>query len=333
MAIDTHAHYVPQSLIGTLRKRDAKFGVRVVDTAGSGPSLEFSYGFKVRPFFPKLVESAAHRIAWLDSQRIDRQLVATWADIYGYGLPHEDCAAWHVLLNDTLAEWCDENAARMSFVASVPLPNAEDAAAEIERVAALGAVAVMVSANVEGENIGQLPLDPFWASAVKLQMPVMIHPMASAPLPRAAKFGLTQSVQYTFDTTLGIGSLIFCGILDRFPGLTLVLAHGGGAYPYLVGRFDIMHERMDKQAQGDVAEKPPSTYAPLMVYDTIVHAPKPLRFLADLVGVNQLVLGSDYSFPPADMSPLASLWEAGFDTAEIRKIGEDNPLRLFPRLK
>lgn len=333
MAIDTHAHYVPQSLIAALRKRGAHIGVSVVDTTGSAPSLEFSYGFKVRPFFPKLIESAAERIAWLDSQRIDRQLVATWADIYGYGLPREECAAWHVLLNDTLAEWCAENAARVSFVASVPLPNAEDAAGEIERAAALGAVAVMVSASVEGRNIGQLPLDPFWASAARLQLPVMIHPMASAPLPRAAKFGMTQSVQYTFDTTLGIGSLIFCGVLDRFPGLTLVLAHGGGTYPYLVGRFDIMHARMDKKAEGNVAEKPPSAYAPLMVYDTIVHAPKPLRFLADLVGVNQLVLGSDYSFPPADMSPLASIREAGFDAAEIRKIGEDNPLRLFPRLK
>ena len=86
-------------------------------------------------------------------------------------------------------------------------------------------------------------------------MPVMIHPMASAPFPRAARFGLAQSVQYTFDTTLGVGSLIFSGVLDRFPKLTLVLSHGGGAYPYLAGRFDIMHARMDKAAQADVAQK------------------------------------------------------------------------------
>jgi aminocarboxymuconate-semialdehyde decarboxylase len=70
-----------------------------------------------------------------------------------------------------------------------------------------------------------------------------------------------------------------------------------------------------------------------MAYDTIVHAPKPLRFLSDLVGVDRLVLGSDYSFPPADMSPLASIRAAGFDAAETEKIGEDNPRRLFPRLK
>jgi aminocarboxymuconate-semialdehyde decarboxylase len=331
MTIDVHAHYVPQSLIAAAHQHGTDMGVRVIDGAAT-PALEFSYGFKVRPFFPKLVETAEQRTAWLDSERIDRQLVATWPDIYAYGLPREQCVAWHALLNDTLAGWCDDNAGRFSFVASVPLPSAEDAATELVRAASLGAVAVMVSANVEGRNIGELALDPLWASATQHQMPVMIHPMASAPMPRAAKFGLTQSVQYTFDTTLGVGSLIFSGVLDRFPSLTLVLSHGGGAYPYLAGRFDIMHARMDKAAQGDVAQKAPSSYAPMMVYDTIVHAPKPLRFLADLVGVDRLVLGTDYSFPPADLSPLASLKAAGFDAADTKKITEDNPRRLFPRL-
>jgi aminocarboxymuconate-semialdehyde decarboxylase len=331
MTIDVHAHYVPQSLIAAARQRGTDMGVRVIDGAAT-PALEFSYGFKVRPFFPKLVETAEQRIAWLDSERIDRQLVATWPDIYAYGLPREQCVVWHALLNDTLAGWCGDNAGRFAFVASVPLPNAEDAATELARAASLGAVAVMVSANIEGRNIGELALDPLWASATQHQMPVMIHPMASAPMPRAAKFGLTQSVQYTFDTTLGVGSLIFSGVLDRFPPLTLVLSHGGGAYPYLAGRLDIMHARMDKVAQGDVAQKAPSSYAPMMVYDTIVHAPKPLRFLADLVGVDRLVLGTDYSFPPADLSPLASLKAAGFDAADAKKITEDNPRRLFPRL-
>jgi aminocarboxymuconate-semialdehyde decarboxylase len=181
MTIDVHAHYIPQSLISTAREQGSKMGVQVIDAAGVAPALEFSYGFKVRPFFPRLIETAAQRIAWLDSQRLDRQFVATWPDIYGYGLPREHCTAWHRVLNDTLAEWCADNAARMTFVASVPLPDADDAAAELERAARLGAAAVMVSANIEGKNIGELPLDPLWARAAQLQLPVMIHPMASAP--------------------------------------------------------------------------------------------------------------------------------------------------------
>jgi len=164
MAIDVHAHYIPQALITAARDRGADLGVRVIDGAAT-PALEFSYGFKVRPFFPKLIETAAQRIAWLDSERIDRQFVATWPDIYGYGLPRDHCAAWHRLLNDTLAEWCHQNSSRISFVASVPLPNADDAAAELARAAELGAVAAMVSANIEGRNIGELSLDPLWARA------------------------------------------------------------------------------------------------------------------------------------------------------------------------
>ena len=333
MAIDVHAHYVPQGLIAAARDQGSECGVRVVDSGGAAPALEFSYGFKVRPFFPKLIESVADRIAWLDAQKLERQFVATWPDIYGYGLPREHGAQWHRILNDTLAEWCTDNTARFSFVASVPLSCADDAAAELDRVSRTGAVAVMIAANVEGTNLGELPLDPFWSKAEQFELPVMIHPMASAPMPRAAKFGLIQSVQYTLDTTLGIGSLLFSGVLDRFPNLTLVLSHGGGTYPYLAGRMDIMHARMDRKAQGDVAAKAPSAYAPMMAYDTIVHSPKALRFLADLVGTERLLLGTDYSFPPADLAPLASLKTAGFNASQVEAISEGNVRHIFSRVR
>src|SRR5262249_50721388 len=119
--------------------------------------------------------------------------------------------------------------------------------------------------------------------------------------------------------------LMFSGVFDRFPALSLVLSHGGGALPYLIGRFDLMHQRMDRAAQGDVATKPPSAYAKRMAYDSIVHAAKPLRFLTDEMGLDQVVLGTDYSFPPADLTPLASLKAAGFSAAEIAAIADANP--------
>ena len=307
--------------------------MRLLEPGGSKtPALEFSYGFRVRPFFPKLVEPVEERTAWLDEQDLDVQLVATWPDIYGYGLPQDQSVLWHRILNDTLGEWCGDHSPRFGFIASVPLPNGDDAAQELERAMGLGAVAVMISANVEGANIGELSLDALWAKAEQAKLPVLIHPVLAGPAPRAAKFGLTQSTQYTFDTTLGVGSLLFSGVLDRFPQLTFVLAHGGGAYPYLAGRFDIMHARMDRAGQGDVAQKAPSGYAPMMAYDTIVHAPKALRFLADLVGIDRLVLGTDYSFPPADLQPLDSLRAAGFSVADVGRIADENPRRLFARL-
>jgi aminocarboxymuconate-semialdehyde decarboxylase len=333
LPIDVHAHYIPPQLIDAVAARGSDLGVRLVRSSADGPpSLHFDYGFKVRPFFPRLVEPVAQRIAWLDEQAIDLQIVGTWPDIFGYGLPADACAAWHRMLNDTLAEWCESNAGRFAWIGSVPLAQAEAAAQELERIVAIGGCGVIIPANIENINLGELPLDPFWQKAEALGLPVLIHPVLVGPAPRAAKFGLAQVAQYTFDTTLGVGSLLMTGVLDRFPRLRLVLSHGGGAYPYLAGRFDIMHRRMDRQAQGDVAAKMPSAYASQMAYDSIVHAPKALRFLIDLVGLDNVALGTDYSFPPADMEPLALLRSAGLPSADVTAIADDNPRRLFARL-
>jgi aminocarboxymuconate-semialdehyde decarboxylase len=331
--IDIHAHYVPPQLIDAVAARGKEIGVRLVKSDGAAPALHFDYGFKVRPFFARLIEPVAARRAWLDEQGIDRQIVSTWPDIFGYGLTAASCIAWHRMLNDTLAAWCADNSDRFAWIGSVPLIQAQAAAEELERAGALGACGVIVSSNVENINLGELPLDVFWRKAEALAMPVLIHPVLVGPAPRAAKFALAQVAHYTFDTTLGIGSVLMSGVLDRFPGLKLVLSHGGGAYPYLAGRFDIMHRRMDRAAQGDVAAKTPSAYAAQMAYDSIVHAPKALRFLIDLTGLDNVVLGTDYSFPPADMEPLALLRSAGLSAAQIEAIADANPRRVFARLR
>jgi aminocarboxymuconate-semialdehyde decarboxylase len=320
-------------LIDAVATRGKDIGVRLAPSSGAPPALHFDYGFKVRPFFPRLVEPVGERLAWLDEQGIDVQIVGTWPDIFGYGLAADACVAWHRMLNDTLAAWRADNADRFAWIGSVPLIDAEAAARELERAGGLGACGVIISSNIENINIGELPLDAFWRKAEGLGMPVLIHPVLVGPAPRAAKFGLAQVVQYTFDTTLGIGSVLMSGVLDRFPSLKLVLSHGGGAYPYLAGRFDIMHRRMDRAAQGDVAAKLPSAYATQMAYDSIVHAPKALRFLIDVVGLDNVVLGTDYSFPPADMEPLAHLRSAGLSAAEVDAIADANPRRVFARLR
>ena len=147
------------------------------------------------------------------------------------------------------------------------------------------------------------------------------------------QYKLDELVGRPFDTAMAFARMILSGLFDRFPRLKLVLSHGGGAYPYLAGRFDIMHRRMDRAAQGDVPAKPPSAYATQMAYDSIVHAPKALRFLIDVVGLDNVLLGTDYSFPPADMEPLALLRSAGLSAADIEAIADANPRRVFARLR
>ncbi len=333
MPIDVHAHYVPTQILEPLARRATDFGVSLVETAPGCQCLHFEYGLRIRPFFAKLVEPVAARFASMERTGIDRQILSIWTDIFGYALPAAKGAAWHGLLNEALARLCHAHPGRFSWLASGALPNAAGAARELERcVHGHGALGGVVAANVEGVNLGELNLDEYWAAAVALGVPVFIHPAQPEPTPRTRKFALSQVAQYTFDTTLAIGSLIFSGVLDRYPTLELILSHGGGSLPWLAGRFDVMHERMDRAAQGNVAAHPPSHYLSRLHYDTILHDPQALRYLASRVSTRQLVIGTDDSFPPADRDPLATLRAAGFSADDIRLIADDNPRRLFRRL-
>lgn len=333
MPIDVHAHYVPHQIIDTLEERAADFGVSLVKTPPQC-ALHFDYGLKIRPFFPKLIESVDERLAGMAAQGVTCQVLSVWPDIFAYGLPGPIGARWHRLLNQSLSELCNEHPGEFALFASVPLPDAAAAAREAEyAMKQLGAAGLVVAANVEGVNLGELALDELWDAAVKLDAPVFIHPVQAMPQPRVAKFALVQIAQYTFDTTLCVGSLIFSGVLDRFPTLRLILSHGGGAFPYLLGRFDCMHARMDRVGQGDVAAAAPSAYVQRFHYDTILHNPMQLRWLAEAAGVNRILLGSDYSFPPADLDPIATVRKAGFADADVAKILDYNALELMPRLR
>jgi aminocarboxymuconate-semialdehyde decarboxylase len=333
MPIDVHAHYVPPDLLDTLDARAKDFGLTLQHGPNCQCAVHFDNGPKIRPFFAELVEPVDKRLATMDATGVSRQVLSSWCDIFG---PHLDRAAasrWHRFLNEQLARLCERHPDRFSMLASVPLPFADDAAAELEyAVRSLGAVGAVIPANVSDENLGDLDLDPFWRKATALDVGVFIHPVQAVPLKRSAKYGLTQIAQYTSDTTMTVGSIIMSGVLDRFPALRLLLSHGGGGLPYLIGRFDCMHERMDKASQGDVAKAPPSAYLKRFFYDTILHDTDTLHWLATRVSVARVVLGSDYSFPPADRDPVATVRGAGFTPDEQQAILEDNALSLFPAL-
>jgi aminocarboxymuconate-semialdehyde decarboxylase len=334
MPTDVHAHYVPPSLIETIEDRASDFGISVIQHLPTcSCALHFDYGLKVRPFFPKLIEPVERRIEAMQQQGVTRQVLSMWTDIFAHGLPRDKSLKWHRYMNEHMAAVCQKNPAAFSMLASVPFPYAQESAAELEfAMKNLGAVGVVIAANVEGVNLGELDLDTFWQTAVDLDAGIFIHPVQAQPNPRSTKFALSQIVQYTVDTTFTVGSLISAGVLDRFPTLRILLSHGGGTFPYVTGRFDVMHERMDRKQQGDVAKNAPSTYLQRFFYDTILHDSTILKWLASRVSVDRIVLGSDYSFPPADLDPVDTVRKASFSTAEIKKILEDNPRVLFPQL-
>ncbi len=100
--IDVHAHYVPRGILDVLEDRAGEFGLSVVKQAPCC-AIHFDYGLKVRPFFPKLIESVEHRLAGMARQGVDRQVLSMWADIFGYGLPADKAVRCHRFLNEKLS--------------------------------------------------------------------------------------------------------------------------------------------------------------------------------------------------------------------------------------
>ena len=327
MTIDVHAHFVPGSILDELEVRGRDYGVELVEVRPGSRCCDFSFGLRVRPFFDGLLDVDA-RFTEMDRQGVRREILTLWTDIFAYELPPDQGAAWHRLLNDCLMRLCDQHADRFSWMASGPLQDPAAAARELERCMGAGALGAIVSASVRGQNLGERDLDQFWAACVALGAPVFIHPAQPVAPERAGRFALNQICAYTYDTTLAIGSMISAGVIDRHPGLELILSHGGGALPYLIGRFDRMHMAADRQLTGNVAQDPPSAYLPRFHYDTILHDPSALRYLRDRVGIGRMLLGTDLPFPPGDPDPLVSL-RAAFDETEIRQIAIDNPRALF----
>jgi aminocarboxymuconate-semialdehyde decarboxylase len=239
----------------------------------------------------------------------------------------DEGARWHRLLNEIVCDEARQHAPRLSAFASVPLQDAQRAAHELEYgVRQCGAVGGVIAANVDGSNLGEAPLDEFWAAAVDLAVPIFIHPTQPTPLPRTRNYGLNQIVQYTYDTTASVGSLIFSGVLDRFPDLTLILSHGGGYFPYQAGRFDRVYRDLKAPT---APSQPPSAYLRRFFYDTILHHPAALRYLRDLVGSDRLLLGTDYPFPMDDRTSLQLLEQVGCTADEIAEIGGGTAQRLF----
>lgn len=327
-AVDVHAHFVPPTVLETLADEGAALGISLVEKAPGSRCCRFDHGLEARPFLPGLLDVDA-RLREMDGQRVQRQVLSVWTDVFGYGMDPAKCRAWHRILNDALGELCAARPERFSWMASAPLNDDAGAARELERGVENGAAGVIVTANVHGRNLGEVPLDEFWSACEALDAPVFVHPSLPQPLPRAEKFSLNQTCAYTMDTTLAAGSMILSGTLDRFPRLRLLLSHGGGSLPYLIGRFDRMHEAADRNATGDRAAHPPSAYLRRFLYDSIVHSREGLRFLRDLVGTERILLGGDAPFPPGDPDPLGSLERAGLDRAAIHRIAVTNPGREY----
>jgi aminocarboxymuconate-semialdehyde decarboxylase len=177
MIIDCHAHLVPPSLLDAIRLRAASFpSIRLVEDAGS-LGFSFAGGKPTRPVSKPLSDMPA-RLKWMDEQKIERQVVGGWLDMFAYEVPAEEGATWSRLINAHLAQTA-KSEPRFVPLATVPLQDGPRAAEVLREAHAAGFKGAMIGTQPKGKGgvLDDPTLKPFWEAANELGSVVFIHPV------------------------------------------------------------------------------------------------------------------------------------------------------------
>ena len=323
MIIDIHAHFLPQLLYQRFDAQAAKFpGVQLL-RGDKGMRLQFPGGEPTRPISPKLSDLADRR-AWMDKNGIDHQLVGGWLDSFGYELAPGEGLAWSRFINDCMREAL-AGETRFTPLATVPLQDGKLAAEVLGEAMEAGFGGVMIGTLPKGLGgvLDDPQLDPFWELASKLQAGVFLHPMFLCGEPRLADYDLVNAIGRVADTSIAVARLLFSGHLLKYPGMKLVISHGGAALPLVLGRL----ARNFTIAQGKYAD--PRKGFEALYFDSVVFDADALRFLAGKAGAARIMLGSDMPLPIGDMEPCKVVHAAGLGESERAGILGGNARGVF----
>jgi len=323
MIIDCHAHLVPPSLLDAIRAARADFpSVKLIEEGGS---LGFAFaGNKPTRPVSKPLSDIAGRLQWLDTNKIERQVVGGWLDMFGYEIPADEGVRWSRLINTHLFKIAKDQP-RFIPLATVPLQDGARAADVLKEAHAEGFKGAMIGTQPKGKGgvLDEPSLLPFWEAADCLGSIVFIHPVFESGDDRVHDYGMANAVGRITDTLIAMSRLIYAGHVTRYANIKIVAGIGGAALPYVIGRLRRNYS-LDKDKLGD-----PDAALAAMYYDTIVQDTRALRYLADVVGADRVMMGSDMPFPIGDLAPLKIVQETSFSDAERASINGGLVQKLF----
>ncbi|GAB4372530.1 MAG: amidohydrolase family protein [Acidobacteriota bacterium] len=287
------------------------------------PDLEARYGY---PGFIRLEHHAPGRARMMQGARffreieancwdpdvreqecdrfgIDVQVVCTVPVMFSYWAKPEHTLDLARLLNDHIAELTAARPRRFVGLGTLPMQAPDLAIRELERcVRELGLPGVQIGSHVEQWDLDAPELFPVFEAAQDLGAAILVHPWEMMGRKETPRYWMPWLVGMPAETTRAICCMIFGGVLERLPRLRVMFAHGGGAFPYTLGRIEHGFKvRPDLCAVNN--DRPPSAYLDRIWTDSIVHDPDALRFLLARLGSERVALGSDYPFPLGELEP------------------------------
>jgi aminocarboxymuconate-semialdehyde decarboxylase len=320
MNIDIHNHILPRAVLELVRD-DAVYGVEISGNTWQSRNIS---GF---PLIDAWSDPSA-KLREMDDKELDAAVLsAAPKPLYYYELPLRDQLRMAEVFNRSAAEFCTGHDDRLRWMAHVPLAFPEVAADVLSQARDLGAVGVELGTSAAGHRLDEPMYDVLWECLQTLGLPVFLHPAYESQAEENNVYALGQVIGLLSEVTNTLQRLICGHVLNRYPGLQVVAALGGGYFPYSVGRL-----RHYATWRPELADAPadPWSYVGQLKFDTHLHDPVALRFLVEKAGASNVLIGTDCSFPSCTPAPMEELREAlGDDVAAIKAVAEANAFEMF----
>ena len=301
LKIDIHTHILPENW-PDLRERYGYGGFVQLEHHGPGCARMMLDGEHFRDVAPNCWDPDV-RISECDTTSVDVQVLSTVPVMFSYWAKPRDTADLAKLLNDHIAGLVQTYPRRFIGLGTLPMQHADLSIRELERCTrSLGLAGVQIGTHVNGWNLDDPRIFPILQAAEELGAAIFVHPWQMLGKERMGMYWLPWLVGMPAETALSICSLIFGGVFEKLPRLRVAFAHGGGAFPGLIGRLEHgFNVRPDIVATHN--ERNPRDYIGQFFVDSLVHDEPMMRYMLELFGPECIALGSDYPFPLGEHHP------------------------------